>query len=237
MYLRTSRARHKYTCVNCGKAIPPGTVYFRDEPHPKARYHRGAQVRHLCSGCIVVKAEEIVLPPVLLQAEIIRAGPNIDEGQLVIGVAIPWFEIIREIAKDPKCRFQIPWRKLEELIAGAYEREGWERVILTPRSGDRGRDIIVEKHGIGSIRIVDQVKAYRPDRRVKADDVRALLGVLTADPNISKGIITTTAEFAPGIIEDSQLRAFMPYRLELKSGSELVKWIVNIYNMEFRGHP
>ncbi|MBI2360629.1 MAG: restriction endonuclease [Deltaproteobacteria bacterium] len=70
----------------------------------------------------------------------------------------------------------IDWRKLEEIIAGAYEREGWPEVVLTPRSGDRGRNVIATKPGIGSIRIIDQVKAYAPDHPVTADEVRAVLG-------------------------------------------------------------
>jgi restriction system protein len=61
---------------------------------------------------------------------------------------------------------------------------------------------------------------------VSANDVRALLGVLTADASVSKGIITTTSEFAPGIRKEPGLKRFMPYRLELKEGPELRAWLV-----------
>ena len=248
MYLRMSRARQSYTCAGCGGPILRGALYFRDEPHPMARRHRAAVVRLLCGRCVptgglhesptppdseqlglLFDSTVISLPPILLQAAVIELGTRVDEGQIVVGVTIPWFEIIREVARDPDFLFKVPWRKLEELVAGAYEREGWKRVTLTPRTGDRGRDIIVEKPGVCAIRVIDQVKAYSPGHRVCADDIRALLGVLTADANVSKGIVTTTTEFAPGIRTDQVLNRFMPYRLELKEGPELRAWLVSIW--------
>jgi restriction system protein len=96
-------------------------------------------------------------------------------------LAVPWFEIIAQLEHDPEFLFKIPWRKLEEIIAGAYVRAGWPDVVLTPRSGDRGRDVIATRPGICSIRIVDQVKAYKPGLLVKADEVRSLLGVLAVE--------------------------------------------------------
>lgn len=248
MHIRVLKARKNYTCAKCGSRIRAGTYYLRDEPHPMARLHHAVSVLRLCAACAPGPVSEYVatmptseqlrlpfeavissMPPVLLQAAIIDIGGKTDEGHLVEAVRIPWFEIIQHMAVDPEFLFKVPWRELEELIAGAYEREGWEKVTLTPRSGDRGRDIIVEKRGVCAIRVVDQVKAYAPDRRVSADDIRALLGVLEADSNVSKGIVTTTARFAPGIFDDPGLMKFMPYRLELKDGDKLREWLIRIW--------
>jgi restriction system protein len=55
---------------------------------------------------------------------------------------------------------------------------------------------------------------------VTANDVRALLGVLQGD-GASKGFLTTTSEFAPGIEHDLLLKQFMPHRLELLDGERL----------------
>lgn len=167
-------------------------------------------------------------PGVLLQAVVVDLGDKTNEGQLIQGVAIPWFEIIRELERDPDFLFKIHPRKLEEIIAGAYEREGFPEVILTPQSGDRGRDVIATKPGIVCIRIIDQVKAYRRDRRVTADQVCSVLGVLQRDRNVSKGVVTTTSHFAPGIYRDADLMAFVPYRLELKDGPQLVQWLKSL---------
>lgn len=169
-----------------------------------------------------------VLPEVFVQATVVNVGEKGPDGSLVAGIAVPWFEIVRHLQKDPNFLYQIHWRQLEEIIAGAYVREGWSEVILTPRSGDGGRDIIASKPGLGSIRILDQIKAYRPGHLVNADEVRAMLGVLEAEQNVSKGFVTTTSTFAPGIETDSRLLRFMPYRLELKGGEQLLQWLTDL---------
>lgn len=85
-----------------------------------------------------------------------------------------------------------------------------------------GRDVIAVKKGLGSIRVIDQVKAYKPGHLVTANDVRALFGVLQRD-GASKGFITTTSDFAPRIKDDPLLIPFMPSRLELINGTMLLK--------------
>ena len=118
--------------------------------------------------------------------------------------------------------FQIPTDKWEEIVAGAYKKAGFDEVILTPRSGDLGRDVIAIKKGIGEVRIIDQVKAYKPGHLVTANDVRALIGVLPFD-GASKGFLTTTSDFAPRIKEDPLITPYIPWRLELINGPTLIK--------------
>jgi len=223
-----------------------------------ARYHRGATVRYVCTRCatgwppafysteqewdrkkqeadtgtrqlLLPFAEAVAnLPPMLLQAALVQHGPSTEEGALVKAVALPWLEIVSLIEANPEILHRMPWERIEELVAGAYQREGWDEVTITPRSGDGGRDIIAVRRGICSIRIIDQVKAYSPGHRVTANDVRALLGVLSSDLNVSKGIVTTTADFAPRIAEDKSIKPFVPYRLELKDGVRLRAWLLDV---------
>lgn len=167
-------------------------------------------------------------PELLLQAEIVVAGDATAEGRLIRDVSIFWFEIVRQLQREPQFLFRVDWRRLEELIAGAYERAGYPDVTLTPRSGDRGRDVIASKPGFGAIRIVDQVKRYAPRHKVTADEVRSIFGVFAADLNVSKGVITTTATFAPGALTKSGLDKYVPYRLELKDGQHLVEWLTSL---------
>ena len=165
-------------------------------------------------------------PSVLLQAVIIP-GDKTAEGQLVEAVAVPWFEIIELIIRSPDAIYEIDWRKWEEIIAGAYKQQGFE-VELTPRSNDKGRDVIATLRGFGSVRFFDQVKAYRPGHVVTAEEVRAMVGVLSLQPDISKGLVTTTSSFAPGIMEDPDIARFMPHRLELKPRDALLDWLASI---------
>lgn len=166
------------------------------------------------SAVIVASAASLILQTVVVPAE------NTDEGLLVEAVAIPWFDIIDLISQDPAQIHAIPARKWEEIIAGAYKQAGFDEVTLTPRSGDYGRDVIAVKKGLGTIRVIDQVKAYKPGHLVTANDVRALMGVLQGD-GASKGFLTTTSDFAPRIKTDPLIAPFIPSRLELVDGAAL----------------
>ena len=172
-------------------------------------------------------------PVVLVQAVIIP-GQRTPEGRLVEAVGPAWFEILRLIEEDPNVIFTIPPRKWEEIIAAAYERNGFDRVTLTPRSGDFGRDVIAEKTGWGCVRFIDQVKAYKPGHLVTAEEVRALGFVLLSDQSANKGIVTTTSEFAPKIADDPYIKPHIPNRIELVNGKELVRRLMDIAK---RGDP
>jgi restriction system protein len=127
--------------------------------------------------------------------------------------------------KNPEIIYQLDGRKWEEIVAGAYKTAGFDEVTLTPRSGDYGRDVIAVKRGLGSVRVIDQVKAYKPDHLVTANDVRALMGVLQGD-GASKGFLTTTSEFAPKIQTDPLIVPFIPSRLELINGKLLLERLI-----------
>lgn len=163
-------------------------------------------------------------PEITLKA-ILDFGGRVDDGRLVEAVALPWFEIIKMIKSDPNAIYSINPYTWEEIIAGAYTRAGFDEVILTPRSGDNGRDVVATKYGIGSIRIFDQVKAYKPGHLVTAEEVRAMVGTITAAANVSKGVVTTTSDFAPRILQVDYVRALVPYRLELKGCNDLLTWL------------
>jgi len=169
------------------------------------------------------------LPPIMLQA-VLEFGNRTNEGLLVRAVAIPWFAIIRLMVEDPRYIYDLDARRWEELVAGAWRQEGYD-VILTPRSGDGGRDVIATLPGVGRVRLFDQVKRYSPGNLVTAEEVRSMLGVLEVGGNVSKGIITTTSDFAPGIAKDLGIQRLIPHRLELKPREELFDWLENLTNV------
>lgn len=162
------------------------------------------------------------LPQVLLQAVVEEVGHGA-EGSLVRTLQPAWQAIIDALARDPNALRALTPRQVEELIAASYDRAGFDEVILTPQSGDFGRDVIAVKRGWGSVRIIDQVKAYAPGHVVTANDVRALLGVLGSDRAATKGIVTTTSTFAPRIVNDPFISPYVPYRLELIDGTALTE--------------
>lgn len=192
------------------------------------------QLRHLVSHGSSLFVPEITdhwehfaedVDIVLLLKAIVTPHGDCLHGSLISVLAPPWKAIAALLANDWENAFNISPRQWEEIIAGAFDMAGFDDVILTPRSGDHGRDVIAVKHGACSIRIIDSVKAYRPDHSVAYDDVRALLGVLHGDPNASKGILTTTSTFPPHIYKDPFISPFIPHRLELMDGARLRSWL------------
>jgi restriction system protein len=116
----------------------------------------------------------------LLQAMVVP-GERTDEGKLTI----PWFDIIALLCQDLNMAFQITPQKWEAIVAQACHKAGFDKVTLRSRSGDLGRDPIAVKKGLGFVRVIDQVKAFKPPHLVTGNDVRALMGVLWGVKRIS----------------------------------------------------
>ena len=169
--------------------------------------------------------------PVLLLQSTVSFHGAVADGQLIRCLSIPWEAIVKEIERNPTFlpQFSTQHRRFEEFLAASYERAGFE-VTLTPQRGDRGRDVIATLRGLITVRILDQAKAYKPGHLVTHDDVRAMLGTLSTDSNASKGVVTTTSDFQPGILSGDEFQRFMPNRLELKNGAQLTKWLSDIKN-------
>ena len=215
-------------CNQCGTVLDEDSGIEIDKRNPCSicgstarRFSLQAETGHIRVEGSAVAFNVVRNTTSLLVQAVIVPGAKTDEGQLIEAVALPWFEIIELLRRDPSLAYQIQDRKWEEIIAGAYQRAGFDEVTLTPRSGDFGRDVIAVKRGLGTVRIIDQVKAYGPNHLVTADDVRALLGVLQGD-KASKGFLTTTSDFAPKLRDDILLKPFMPAQLELINGKMLL---------------
>jgi restriction system protein len=159
----------------------------------------------------------------MLQAAV-TLGESTDEGRIVEATSIPWLAFFAYARRHPDKLHEIGWRVWEEIIAAAYQEAGY-RVTLTPRSGDKGVDVIAARSGVVTVRYFEQVKAYKPDNLVTLDDVSSMLGVLQREPNVSRGIVTTTSGFAPGVLTDPSITKFMPYRLDLRARDGLIAWL------------
>jgi len=102
--------------------------------------------------------------------------------------------------RDPEILRCLDAREFEGFVAALVERLGFEDVVLTPRSGDDGRDVIATKrvHGL-AILCAFECKRYAPNRRVGLGTARALLGTIMHGPTrAAKGVLVTTSYFTSG---------------------------------------
>lgn len=166
--------------------------------------------------------------PSLTVTGLVIPEKKVAEGILVKSTSALWVEIVEKLGKDWNEAYSIPPDKWEELIAGAFKKQGYDEVTLTPHSNDKGRDVIAIKHGVGSVKILGSVKAYKPHVKVPYDAIRGLLGVLASEHDASKGIITTTSTFPPNVMKDKLIAPHIPHRLELMDGEKLRDWLLQL---------
>jgi restriction system protein len=192
--------------------------------------------RHLQASIRVYKMQKRELALLAMQnlsvSGVIIPDRKLHAGVLIASTSLVWGEIVNKLNEDWSLAQAIPPRVWEEIIAGAFKKAGFNDVTLTHRSADHGRDVIAVKNGIGCIKIIGSVKAYKPGHLVGYDDVRALLGVLSGERDASKGVITTTSGFPTNIANDPYIGPFMPTRLELIDGTALQKWLSELANEE-----
>lgn len=192
-----------------------------------------AQVMKLAFGALLARSLPVALDQATITvplsiSSIIIPSHRTTEGVLLRSTAALWDEIVAKLADNWEVAYELPPERWEELIAGAFQKEGYDEVTLTDRSGDFGRDVIAVKHGVGCIKIIGSVKAYKRGLLVPYDAVRSLVGVLAGEQNASKGIITTTSDFPPRIAKDRFIAPFMPTRLELLNWKDLKRWLAKL---------
>lgn len=101
--------------------------------------------------------------------------------------------------RDPNLIRAIGARDFEGFVATLVEQLGFEDVILTPRSGDGGRDVLAKKqvNGIAML-FAFECKRYAPHRPVGPEIARALLGtIMHKNTRATRGILVTTSFFTP----------------------------------------
>jgi len=196
---------------------PPATHYV-------AAQLTGTSAFTAAAAILTAKAQRAALSV----SSVIIPERSTAEGILIKSTSLVWGEIVQALGDDWTLAYQLPPEKLEEIVAGAFKKAQYDEVTLTPRSGDRGRDVIAIKRGIGCIKIIGSVKRYAPGNLVGYDDIRALLGVLSGERDASKGIIATTSDFPPRVNEDPYIAPFLPTRLELMNGEALQKWLQDL---------
>ncbi|ASQ90467.1 hypothetical protein CHL67_05610 [Prosthecochloris sp. GSB1] len=125
-----------------------------------------------------------------------------EKSSLIIVDRLP-FRLLSEILRNPAEVRNITPRQFEEFIAELLRRLGFNDVILTPRSGDGGKDIIAS-HSVQGIPLTFyfECKKYAEGNKIQLDTMRSLLGTVAHDSRkVNKGILVTTSTFTKGCKE------------------------------------
>lgn len=230
-HLRQTRARKTYYCRLCSSVIWPGNYYFRDEPHPLARKHRGAEVGHVCSKCVLGSDSAFVIgnPPYSRPSEsqqlTLRFGGEAIVHRTLARVVDVTPLLIQRILSNPDELYEITPEQFELVVLDRVRAMGLEatRVGHTYQR-DGGIDIVFwpgENSPIPFLGAI-QVKHHRsPKRRTGPKAIREMAGVLRKPFNM--GIIITNTSFTPSAHWAAQNeRGF----IRLRDVHDLRRWLI-----------
>jgi len=132
-------------------------------------------------------------------------------------------QVVGEIMREPALMRRLSPRDFERLIAHLIDALGFDNVILTPRSGDGGRDILATKW-INDIPVLFafECKQYSAGRKIQLETLRSLLGVVSHSlTKANIGVLSTTSYFTRGAQEFILSEAL----IDGKDFDDIVLWI------------
>jgi restriction endonuclease Mrr len=133
------------------------------------------------------------------------------------------FRVLRAVMADPRHLRRITARQFEEFTAEILDALGFKDILLTPRSGDGGRDVIASREVDGiPLTFYFECKKYAEDNKVQLDSLRALLGVVAhhaTEANI--GVLVTTSTFTAG----ARRLIMSESRLDGKDYNDILGWV------------
>jgi hypothetical protein len=170
-----------------------------------------------------------------LTDKLLRTVDRVPDGEVVEVDSEAFTDFINDLTLDYEILRRMSPRDFERAIAAVYAKtRRFDRVILTPRSDDEGRDVILEAAEWGRRRKIIELKRYRR-RRVSAEMVNSLIGVLTGERAGSRAAFITTSTFAPRLKKHRSIRrAISSRRLELL---DLVQLVEGCIQSEFCNDP
>jgi len=135
-------------------------------------------------------------------------------------------KLYQKVLNDPELMRHISPRDFEQFVAEIIDKLGFENVLVTPESGDVGRDIIAT-HTVNEIPLVFafECKRYAESRKIGPSTMRSLLGTVTGtETKVNVGVLVTTSSFTKG----SKSLIAAETALDGKDFQDLVSWISQV---------
>ena len=131
--------------------------------------------------------------------QILRSAPASARPALESVDLLP-LRVLDRIYNAPRAVHLLTPRQFEELIAEILHELQFEQIELTPRSADKGRDVVATKRVNGlPLLFAFECKKNSPDRKVGVGVVRTLFGTVNqASTRADVGVLVTTSTFTRG---------------------------------------
>jgi restriction system protein len=109
-------------------------------------------------------------------------------------ISLPIDEVRKYLCAKGDSIFDVHPKKLEEIVCSIFNDVGC-KARATAYAGDRGIDVILD--GCDGLTIGVQVKRYKKERRIEAEQIRSLAGALMQGGH-TKGIFVATSNYRSG---------------------------------------
>jgi restriction endonuclease Mrr len=112
-------------------------------------------------------------------------------------------ELVQRLVAHPEELYTIHPGTFENIVAWIFSRQGFEVVPISSwNQADGGVDLLAVMKSVDGLdfRVAVQCKRYARDRKVSAEPVRALRGILDVT-RADRGVLATTSFFAPSAEE------------------------------------
>ena len=235
-YFRLSRARYHYGCAKCRAEIRKGQRYFRDEPHPFAKYRGlGAVARQLCLRCVLgpdVAQEflrstsgQLPLGFELTRNDFLRCPAHVELVDLTP-------QLVKLLASEPERLRDLNPETFENLICDRLDRMGYglQRVGSSTYQKDGGIDIVAWPRAspFPFVVAVQAKHTIRPEHRIGPAPVREFLGAVQLH-GFNAGLLVTNTSFTPDAEWVAKRRTLL---MRLRDFDDLARWLRDEYPRE-----
>ena len=112
------------------------------------------------------------------------------------------------------------WRKFEQFIAKQFNVKNF-KVILTPRTNDGGKDIIIEKN---SIKTYIECKYWNSNKTIGREEIQKLAGAAMMD-GVKNAIFITTSTYNENALETARALNKNGFNINLWTTKDLLAFI------------
>jgi restriction system protein len=126
-------------------------------------------------------------------------------------ISVPLNEVRQYLLAKKDSAYNAHPRLLEEVVCSMFKDLGWSARV-TAYSGDEGIDVILD--GPDGKTVGVQVKRYKKERRIEAEQIRSLAGALLQGEH-TRGIFITTSKYRKGAKEAAEKLTSIGHRIEL----------------------
>lgn len=137
----------------------------------------------------------------------------------VTDISAPLDEVRQYFLAKNDSIFMAHPRLFEEVVCSVFKDCGWDARV-TAYSGDDGIDVILD--GTDGTTVGVQVKRYRSDQRIEAEQIRSLAGALMLGGH-THGVFVTTSSYRKGAVNTAQGLTKRGYRIDLLDATQFLE--------------